>query len=353
MKKKYIKILHIIFWTVTLISTGLESVPSFGKEPINIIIEDYFIYAFSYVSIFYSFYFFISIKYLKKEYAKYLTIFGLIFTVVYSVFFSFIYIAIIMKEIFALERNGFLLEYSKYFLSFFETNFIFALSGSLIKIALLWYESTIKQKEIEKQLVIGELALLKAQINPDFLVGTLIEFKNRIEQSPDDAILIIEKLSDIMSYMLYDTRKEFVELSKEINILNNYFFLYKTKLGSVGIKFNISGTVTGKMIPPLILMTFSDVVFNLEVSYSYIKEISVNLMVNDNAVQLNIEFRLKENAGPKPPDKNVFEETFNRHLNLLFDKNYILEMVCNDEKYYFALEIENIPSVSGSHSEEK
>jgi two-component system, LytTR family, sensor kinase len=352
MKNRYIKLIHILFWTVTLISTGLEMIPSFGKEPINVIIEDYFIYAISYTSIFYSFYFFISVKYLGKEYAKYLIIFGLIFTMVFSAFFSFVYIIFVPKEIFALDGNEFFLEYSKYFLSFFETNFIFALSGSLIKIVFLWYESTIKQKEIEKQLIIGELALLKAQINPDFLIGTLIEFKNRIEHSPNDAIFIIENLSEIMSYMLYETRKEYIELSKEISLLNNYFFLYKTKLNSIDIKFNVTGNIMGKMIPPLILMTFSDVVFNLENVFSDINEIFVNLMVSDNTIQLKIGFRLKENASPRPPDINVFKETFNKHLNILFDKNYLLEMKCDKDKYYFEFEIENIPAISGSYIEE-
>ena len=157
----------------------------------------------------------------------------------FSAIISIVYIYIISNELFAQSGNMFLIEYSKNFLQFLETNFIFALSGSLLKIALLGYENMVKQKEIEKQLITGELALLKTQVNPNFLTDVLIDFKNRIDKSPDTAIKIIENLSEIMGYMLYETSANKVLLDKEIKYINNYLNLQRVRYSPNFIDFEV------------------------------------------------------------------------------------------------------------------
>lgn len=346
MNRKNTVLLHILFWTVTLIATGLETIPSIGKMPINTVIWDYLIYALSYISVFYSFYSFISKKYSGKKFVRYLIIFGLIYTICFSVLFSFIYILVISPEIFSLSGSEFIKEYGKNFVMFLETNFIFAVSGSLIKIALLWYEDVMQQKEIEKQLVNGELALLKTRINPDFLVGTLNELKNLIEQSPETAIKIIENLSEIMSYMLYETKKDLVPLDKEIKCMNSYLFLQKIKFNPVEIKYNITGELSDKKIPPMLLLTFLDLVFNLESEFDRLKEIQINFIVNENSVHSEIELYYKENANQKASDKNIFEDVFINRLNLQSNKNYLLDMECGKDKNLFKFGIENINDMS-------
>ncbi|MCX6163412.1 MAG: histidine kinase [Ignavibacteriae bacterium] len=333
MKKKYSVLLHTIFWSVTLVSTGLQTIPSIGKESINNIILDYVIYVFSYISMFYSFYFFISNKYLKKEYAKYLIIFGFVFTIFFSVISSLVYIYFLSNELFALNGNGFLLEYSKYFLQFLEVNFIFALSGSLIKIALLWYESMVKQKEIEKQMVSSELALLKTQINPNFLVSALIELKNRTEKSPDTAINIIENLSDIMSYMLYETSADKVLLDKEINYINNYLNLQRVRYNPDLISFEVKGDTNGIYVPPLLFMPFIEDVFKYGEGFSQTPGIIINLDARKSNLFFEIINPIKENSDKSKPEDDFNIKAIKRRLDLLFGNNYSLELNNDGNKY--------------------
>lgn len=339
MKKKYSILLHTIFWSVTLISTGLQIIPSIGKTPVYNIIWDYVIYAFSYIIVFYSFYFFISKKYLKKEYAKYLIIFGFLFTIFSSVIISIVYVLIVSNDLFTLSGNEFLIEYSKYLLLFLEANFIFALSGSLIKIALLWYESMLEQKEIEKKMVTNELALLKTQINPEFLVSALIELKNRTEKSPDKAIYIIENLSEIMSYMLYETSADKILLDKEIKYIYSYLNLQRVRYSPDIISFEVTGNTNGILVPPLLFMPFIENAFKYVDGFSQTPGIIINLDAGKNNLSFQIINHIKDNT-----DKNKSEDDFNlnsikRRLDLLFGKNYNLEMVKENNKHPIKLNI--------------
>jgi two-component system, LytTR family, sensor kinase len=339
MKKKHSILLHVLFWTVSLISSGLEDIPYIGKEPVNHMIFDSVIFAFSYIPIFYSFYFFVSNKYLKKEHAKYLIIFGLMLTVFVSVLFAFIYIFLLKRELFALSGNGFLLEYSKYFYEFLETNFIYALSGSLIKIAILWYESMLKQKEIEKKMVSSELALLKTQINPEFFVSALVEIKNRTEQSPETAINIIDNLSEIMSYILYEASADKVFLDKEIKYINNYLNLKRIRYGPGFIDFKVTGNTSGIMVPPLLFMPFIENAFKNGYAFFKTPEIALNLDARKNNLSFEIINEVKENSDEIKSEDDFKIKQIKRRLDLLFENNYSMEIKHKKNKHITKLNI--------------
>ena len=208
---------------------GLETIPSVGKITYDIIAADYFLYVFSFTVFFYLFYFFISKKHLDKKGIRNIIIIGLLFVIAITIPITFIYISFLAKEVYDLNGKTFFITTAKYYRSFLETNFLFALSGALLKISLLRYENIMKQKEAEKQLVKGELALLKSQMNPQFLLNTLSEIQSLIKKTPEKAVYSVEKLSEIMSYMLYETPTEKVFLDDEIDYINNYLELHNIR----------------------------------------------------------------------------------------------------------------------------
>lgn len=340
MKKNTIRLLHIIFWFVTFVSTGLQTIPSFGITPINLIIWDYLLYVFSFFTIFYVFYFTISKKYLNKERIKYLIILGFLFTIIFSVFSTFVYYLILSPEIFSLGGNEFVLKFSKTFYQNLDTNFTFALFGSLIKIALLWFDNLVKQKEVEKQKIKSELALLKTQINPKLLINTLEEFKNFIEESPEEAILIVENLSDIMSYMLYDTKKELVPIENEIKHIHNYLFLQKIKLKQITINFDVSEEITGKSVPPLLLLTYIDSIFNSEVDFSGVKVININLKIFDTKLDFDIVFIYGKSDDRISIYESILEKISGKRLSILYKEKYSFSSENKRDECCFKLKFE-------------
>lgn len=323
-----------------LVSTGLETIPSYGKVPMNIIAGDYFIYAISYVLFFYVYYSFISKKHLAKKKTAILIIAGLLFTIILSVPVTYIYTYFLSEEIFALSGKKFLLAFGSDYFRILETNFMFAVSGSLLKIALLWYENIMKQKETEKQFISGELALLRSQINPRFLLNTLTYIKSLIGPQSDKAIYSIENLSEIMSYMLYETSADKVMLDDEINYIKNYLNLQRIRYSPDYISFKVTGNSYGILVPPLLFMPFLENAFKYGESISETPGIIILLGVINNKLSFEVTNYLKENAGEEKCTDDFCSGSVKRWLDLQFGNNYSLETKKEVNKYLVKLNIE-------------
>ncbi len=121
-----------------------------------------------------------------------------------------------------------------------------------------------KQKaslEIEKINI--ERDFLKAQLNPHFLFNTLNNLYGLTIKKDDTAPEMILNLSEIMSYTLYESDTDKVQLSKELTFVQNYFELEKMRYPN---KENITLELpnydcSNFMIAPLLTFTFIENAF--------------------------------------------------------------------------------------------
>lgn len=125
-----------------------------------------------------------------------------------------------------------------------------------IKLAKNWYQQKNENLLLAKQKANTELKLLKARIHPGFLFKTLDiiykESNNASNQSP----LLILKLSDILSYQLYESEAELVPLEKEINAVKNFVEISNLITAESQMVLKIIGDPENKFIMPLLLLTF-------------------------------------------------------------------------------------------------
>jgi two-component system, LytTR family, sensor kinase len=338
-KRKHIILLHIIFWSVILIITGLETIPSIEKKTAYFIIVDCIIYIGSYVLLFYLNYLFISKKHFDRKKIMLLTISGLVFVLIVTIPITYFYIYILSESIFEMKGKEYLLSVGKTYFSFLQLNFMFAIAGSLLKVALLWYDNVMKQKEIEKQYIKSELALLRSQINPQFLLNTLANIKSLINTLPGKAISSIESLSEIISYMLYETSAEKVQIDNEINNINNYFNLQRVRYTPDFVKFDTAGDTSGLFIPPLLFMPFIENAFKYCDGITKSPGIIINLEIRKNYLTFEITNYIKENLNPVKSENRFSVKSIKRRLDLLFENNYNLEIINDGKKYFLKLKI--------------
>ncbi|MFL1895236.1 sensor histidine kinase [Aquimarina sp. 2-A2] len=120
-----------------------------------------------------------------------------------------------------------------------------------------------KQHELvsQSEKVASELKTLKSQLNPHFLFNTLNNiYVLSIENSPK-APKSIEKLSQILDYVLYRCNTKFVALSSEIEFIKNYIDLEKLRYDDrLQINFINEGRQEG-VIAPLILLSLVENAF--------------------------------------------------------------------------------------------
>jgi len=338
MQKKLIILIHTVFWISMLFFVGLETIPSFGVLSYGVIIADYFLYIIAFFALFYAFYFFLRKEHLNKKKIRSLILFGLLFVIFINIPIAYIYVFLLDKELYSHSGNEFLLGFALYYISFLESDFLFAMSGALMKVALLWYENVMKQKEMEKQLISGELALLRSQINPQFLFNTLNSIRALIEQKPDKAIYSIENLSEIMSYMLYETNAEKVYLEDEIENINNYLNLQRVRYNTDFISFEVNDDTNGIMVPPMIFMSFIENVFTYGDTSPRTPGIKITLDVVDNVLSFGIMSYSKENI--EESDVSLGLKSIKRRLDLLVgNNNYTLDLIRKNNNILVKLKI--------------
>ncbi|MDX1908126.1 MAG: histidine kinase [Bacteroidia bacterium] len=179
-------------------------------------------------------------------------------------------------------------------------NFVFLLAANLYGFTYVWIKDQQTRRELEREKLQAELSALKHQINPHFLFNTLnglygLALRNADEETADG----IAKLSHMMRYMLYESNDELTSLTQEIEYLKNYIDLQRLRLPTtVQVEMNVTGTVEGKKIAPLILMPFVENAFKHGVSLAKPSYIRIGLEATDIGLSLQVENPLF--AGPPP-----------------------------------------------------
>jgi two-component system, LytTR family, sensor kinase len=211
---------------------------------------------------------------------------------------------------------------------------VLAVSTS-IRVTGDWYKMDKKRKEVENEKLSTELNFLKSQVNPHFFFNTLNNIYSLAIQKSERTPEAIVKLSQLMRYIIYDTDKEKVALSKEIDYINNYIELEKLRLhDNVTISFTVDGNVADKQIEPLLLLPFVENAFKHGIDYKHACQISIRLTVKDSQLELCVE-----NPLLSKPDKKVTEKqgigryNAERRLQLLYNKNYKLETTITESVF--------------------
>jgi len=224
------------------------------------------------------------------------------------------------------------------FLSIYVMAFIF----SSVKLFEYWLVNQKQNQELKTKKVESELKFLKAQIHPHFLFNTLNNLYALTLDKSDAAPEVVVKLSELMNYMLYECNVPFIPLEKEIKYLNNYLDLEKIRYKKdLNAKIETEGKVDNKYISPLLLLPFVENAFKHGLSKNNDPWIQIKLGVKNG----NLNFFVKNNK-PKTieEDREGYTEgiglkNVKRRLDLLYDKNYTLDILEEDQTFTINLEL--------------
>lgn len=136
---------------------------------------------------------------------------------------------------------------------------VITLSIKIIKDA---YQASRMSAQLQQEKMEAELQFLKSQINPHFFFNTLNNLYSLIVQKSDNAGDVVLKLSDLMSYMIYNTRNDVVPLKKELEYIQNYIELEQLRHGQqIDLKITFEGIKEGQVVAPLMLIPFVENAF--------------------------------------------------------------------------------------------
>ena len=97
-----------------------------------------------------------------------------------------------------------------------------------------------RMASLQHERVTFEYEYLKSQVNPHFLFNSLNTLASLIEENPKTAVAYTSHLSDLYRNMLAHPEDDLVYLTEELEILNNYLHIQKSRFGaSLQLKLDI------------------------------------------------------------------------------------------------------------------
>ncbi len=161
-----------------------------------------------------------------------------------------------------------------------------------------WYRQQQTMQDLKQEKTAAELELLKSQVQPHFIFNTLNSiYAEAFKKSPETAEQII-KLSNLIEYTLYDSKKEKVALEDELKYIKNYVDLQKIRIGDkVDISLNIYDNISNILIPPLLLLPIIENCFKHGVNNSLKPSwLRIDISVNESELIVKVENSVEPDA---------------------------------------------------------
>lgn len=92
-----------------------------------------------------------------------------------------------------------------------------------------WKESIVQAERLEKEKAVVQFDNLKNQLNPHFLFNALTSLNGLISENQGLASQFLQHMSKVYRYVLQNKDKNFVTVQTELEFIQNYVFLLKTR----------------------------------------------------------------------------------------------------------------------------
>lgn len=126
-----------------------------------------------------------------------------------------------------------------------------------IKITMDWLQEQKRVTALENTQLETELLFLRTQISPHFFFNTLNNIYSLAIEKSNKTPKLILRLSELMRYLLYETKSKKQSLEKEIICIENYLDLEQIRYGDkLKINTSITGDISDKKIAPILLLSF-------------------------------------------------------------------------------------------------
>jgi sensor histidine kinase YesM len=222
-------------------------------------------------------------------------------------------------------------------LGYLGDNYFFAVKPIIYSTTIFFVIKNKEKRELTFRLQLAkskaELDLLKSQISPHFLFNTLNSFYvELIDEKPDTAD-DIQRLSELLRHVIYDSKGDFITLDKEIRFLQDYVHFFRKRYeDNLFVDFIIDGNSSTKKIPSLTLINFVENLFKHGIVNDKNDVALIHLKIEEKFIILKT--RNKKNNSDKLMHSGIGNKNVQKRLDVLFPNNeYKLDF--SDENNYF------------------
>ncbi len=189
----------------------------------------------------------------------------------------------------------------------------------------------------------AELSGLRSQINPHFLFNALnslyaTALKEKSEKTADG----IQKLGDMMRFMLQENHQDRIPLDKEVEYLHNYIAIQRMRIDEsqgVEIRVNIQEPDREIYIAPMMLNPFVENAFKHGVSLQYPSWIYITLTLDATRLYFKVHNSLQAQREYDPEEgcSGVGLANVKKRLELIYPNRHTLDIQQSDKDYFVSL----------------
>ncbi|GAB3541593.1 sensor histidine kinase [Spirosoma fluminis] len=218
--------------------------------------------------------------------------------------------------------------------------------AAAIRLVKVWYLKQEAYRQIEREKLQAELQLLKSQIHPHFLFNTLNNLYAFTLRKSDQSPAVVLKLSELLSYMLYDCNAPEVSLEKEITFMQNYIGLEQLRYGDrLDMSVTISGDYQDKLIAPLLLVPFLENAFKHGTSEQLEQAwMHLDLWVQDDRLKFKLINSREVTSHDDTYVGGIGLQNVKKRLELLYPNRYNLRIKAEDETFMVTLTLILLPA---------
>lgn len=203
-------------------------------------------------------------------------------------------------------------------------------------------ETEIRFQELENQLNPLQLEALEAKLNPHLFKNIL----NSIQSHAYQTYFAIDKLSNVLDYILYESRKKFVTPKEEIEFALNLIEINKIKVSplfDLKVKTRVNNTepmYDQKLLAPLISIDLIENAFKHADIQSPDAFISIILEFKDNHFGLTVANKISSKPPMKKENSGIGIQTLEQRLKIIYQDNFKLETFVEDNVFIAHLNID-------------
>ena len=352
MRKSFIVLLHIGFWACYLLSILIILTVAYRNSAISdrelrIVnaLKNLFFFAFfpSFIS-FNLFYFYLFPKYVQQKKFLLSILYGILITVGAAVIGYLLHRYFIESgRIIDMDSGGRQGRSTAVIVLTAMTliGVICGIVALVIRGFITWFNEIKMKQMLKEKNHEMEMALIKSQLDPHLLFNTINNIDALILKDPVTASDYLNRLSDIMRFVLYETKADKILLSQEIEYIEKYIALQKIRTANeTYVHFTVTGNIGNKLIAPMVFIPFIENAFKHTNNKKLENAITVNIIILDETTQLICENRF-DSMSVKQPIGGLGNELVQKRLDLIYAGRHRLEVIRNDELYSVNLIIPN------------
>ncbi|MCG8698723.1 MAG: histidine kinase [Bacteroidales bacterium] len=198
-----------------------------------------------------------------------------------------------------------------------------------------------EKSQVEKERIKSELAFLRNQVSPHFLMNTLNNIHALIDFDSDKAKDTLIRLSKLMRYLLYDTGQEEIALDQELTFISSYVDLMNMRVNeNVEITFETKINDERTKIPPLIFTSLIENAFKYGISYEKKSFVRIYLETTDKELIFKLSNSIVvEKSNGNSHYSGIGLENTRKRLDIIYGNNYKMDIQTNNNIFRVLLNL--------------